>query len=144
MSHAACGFRFGFLRRIPAEFREKIRLTRREESDVGEFQSLFAQIVNEHFVHAFKTDRTAFNDLGNMVAGREYIWIRDNQQRSARRAMNQVQNRFEYDNAGSFGTDQRTPDLKSLLGQERVEIVTGYAPRNARETLADQSRVLFA
>src|ERR1043165_5542823 len=103
---------------------------------------LFTEVVNEFMVQSFQANAAALANLFDVVSRRKNIRITEDKQRTSRRAVHEIQGCLKHRNAGAFRTDQSARNVKSILGQQRVEVQSGDAPRNPRKTCANQRSVL--
>src|SRR5436190_5393952 len=107
-----------------------------------ELEMLLSEIGNKPPIDRLQTDRFKLENLRQMVCSLENIWIAEHQQRTARWTIDQTNGCFEHNHASAFRADQRAADMKTFLGQQRVEIITGDAPGNPGKTGANQGRIL--
>ena len=65
------------------------------------------------------------------------ILVPEHEQRVRLVLRNQLQRRLQHGHAGALRADEGASNVESLLRKELIEVVTGYAPRNVDEALAD-------
>src|SRR6266550_2250742 len=96
-------------------------------------QMLFAQVVNEFVVERLQPNAAAFGYLRNMIARGENIRITEDEQRTCRRAMHQIEGGFEHGDARAFRSHERASDVKAIFRKQFVQIQTRYAPGDSRK-----------
>ena len=107
-------------------------------------QALAAHEFDQKMVETLEADGLVLQRTGNGVGGLECIGESQHREHAMGRARRQVEVCGEHVDAGAFRADQRAGHVEAALRQQFVQVVAGDAPRNAREPLADQHRVVVA
>src|SRR5204862_7192137 len=111
---------------------------RRDQIEVG--CSLPAQPFDHCPFEAFEADRRELED-GRDILGRHVdIVVAEADEHPLLRTMNQLDDRFEDDRAGTLRADQRASDVEIVLGKQLIEVVAGHPPRSEEHTSELQSR----
>ena len=131
---SAFAFSVRFLLRLAAELGDEPAAARRQNGDAAHVGVLVAHELDELVVHRLEPDRAVIADEGGGVS--RLIDVREGKERDGAlwRAVNEVQRGFEDSDAGSFRADQRARDVEAVLGEKFVEIVTGDAARDFRDS----------
>src|SRR5207237_8103933 len=70
--------------------------------------------------------------------------ITEHEQRTHPRIRNQLQRRLKDDDTAAFRSHQRACDVKSVLWQQLVQIVSRNAARNSWKTFSDQLAIFIS
>ena len=127
-----------------AELHQQVSASIRKQLKVVDDEMFAPHEVDEQGVEAFEADRLVLQDEGNVVGRDKGICKTQAHQHAARRAVHQAQGGFEHGDAGAFGADQGAGNVEAIFRQQFVQVVSGDAAWNFRETFADQRGVAVA
>jgi hypothetical protein len=83
-------------------------------------------------------------EIHQIVGCREVVRVAEHDERAHRRPLDEAHGRLEDDRAGALAAHERPPDVKAVLGEELVEVVSGDAPRDVGVACANQVAVAVA
>ena len=131
----------GLVRPVESEFDEEISAAVWNEIQVR--RALPAKTINHGAFEALEANGTELENFRDVVGRGKRVGISETDQRTVLRTVDQLQLCLEHDRARALGAHECPGDVKSVLGQQFVEVVSGHPPRNARESLANAIAVSF-
>ena len=130
------------VRIVGAELHQQHAAPGRQQIEIG--RALRAQAIDHRALEAFEADRRELENLRHVVGGLERVGIAEPDERPVLRAVNQRHLGFEDDGARAFAADQGARDVKSVLGQQLVEVVAGDTARDPGKLRANAIRMPVA
>ena len=85
---------------------------------------LVAHFADQQMIHPLEPHRAEGQDIGDMVAGGVYVRVAEHDHATRLRTGHQLQLRFQNDDTGSLGADQRPRHVEALVLEQLVEVVT--------------------
>ena len=79
------------------------------------WRALSSEALGDGSFKSFKADGLKLQYLGNVVCGEEGVLISEPHQHLMSRIMDELQLRFQHDDAGSFSPHQRARHVESVL-----------------------------
>ena len=79
-----------------------------------------------------------------MIGRHEGICVTKSDERPMLRALNQSNFGFQHNHAGAFRANQRSRHVKSILGQQLIQVIAGNTPGDFRVARSDQVGVLVS
>src|SRR6185436_12854436 len=116
----------------------------RQQRESVRIQSLVLLIAHEQVVEALEPDRAEVADARYVIGGVVDARISEDEESARGRAVDEARRRLEHEHARRLRSDERTGDVKTVLGQQLVEVVAGDAARDFRKARANQIGVLIA
>ncbi|HEY1276253.1 MAG TPA: hypothetical protein VGF25_15175 [Thermoleophilaceae bacterium] len=132
------------LGRLAAELREQPTVAVREHPDLLGVHAERLHVADQHVVEALEAGRAELEDLRHVVGGVEHVGIPADHERPRRRAVHEPERRLEHGHQRALAAHERAADVEALLREQPVEPVARHSPRDVREPLADERRVVVA
>src|SRR6185437_12801890 len=129
-----------FIAVICAEFDKQKPMTLRQKLNMR-IISAFEAIYDAAF-KAFQPDRLKGQYLGHVIGCDEHVWKAKRNQCAVLRTVNQSQLCFQYDCACAFSSHQRMSEVKTVFGQQFIQIVARHSSRNTRITGTNPCSIL--
>ena len=128
----------GFFGCPGAHFRQQESAAWWEERDVLEGEFLAAHEIQQQGVESFEADGAVFQNPRHSVGGEKGVVEGQRRKHAKRGAGRKVEGSGDDRGARPLGTNQRACNVKAVLRQQFVEVVTGDPAWNARKPGAHQ------
>ncbi len=113
---------------VVPELHEQEAAALRKQVEIG--CSLPAKAVHDGAFETLEADRLETENARHVIGSREGVPVPQSDQRSVWWAVDQPELCLEDDRARAFGAYERARDVKAAFGEQFVEVVAGYPPRN--------------
>ena len=122
--HQAGRLGFGGGDGIGAEFGQQPAAAFGQQRQPFRIDAAAPRVFHQQIVNALEADRLVGHDIRHMVGALVDVRIGNHQQHSRRRAFDQAARRLQHGDTGAFGPDQRAGHIKTIFGQQEVEVVS--------------------